>query len=166
MSEQTHWKQNFNYKYTGAYELAPGEEKKLVIDRLVHEEVIGSNGKKEKCFVAYFKGQTKPMVLNKTNCKTIAKLYGAFIEGWVNKAIIVCSRKVDAWGEEVEALRVKNVVPEMATVDTAALSVKLHACVSLDDLKSVYGAMAPAEKAAMLALKDELKVKLSQGVAA
>ena len=52
MENMTHWKQNFNYKYTGAYEIAPGEEKRLVIDRLTREEVASVQGKKEMCFVA------------------------------------------------------------------------------------------------------------------
>ena len=113
-----HWKQNFDYKYTGAYELQPGEEKVVTIKKTCKEEVNSTDGKKSLCLVAYFEESSKPMVLNKTNCKTIEKLYSPFIEKWVGKQITVFAAKVKAFGDTVDALRIRPTVPvKKQTVD-------------------------------------------------
>jgi hypothetical protein len=49
------------------------------------------------------------MIINKTNAKIITKILDTpFIEHWVGKSIIIYAAKVRAFGEMVEALRVKN----------------------------------------------------------
>ena len=114
----THWKQNFDYKFTGAYELQPGEMKTLTIKNTGHAEVMNQQGKKETCFVAYFEGNNqKPMVLNKTNCKTIGKLYGDMIEDWTGKQITIKSEKVKAFGELVDALRIVPIITQKADIE-------------------------------------------------
>ena len=157
----THWKQEFNYAYTGAYELQPGEERTLTIRELKNEEVVASDGRKEVCFVAYFVGDSKPMILNKTNCKTISKLYGPYIEEWPGKAIVIKAEKVKAFGEVVEALRVKNVKPETAKIDITAQVNMLRACQSMEQLQTVFMGFTSAQKNATGAVKDEMKLKLS-----
>lgn len=161
MSE-THWKQNFDYKYTGAYELKTGETKILTIQRTCQEEVTSTTGQKQLCFVAYFHGQSKPMVLNKTNCKTITKLYGPFIEQWVGKAIEIEAKKVSAFGDEVEALRVKKSFPKVP-IDIESAKKKLLQCTTVDQLKTAYLLLSSAEQAATTAVKDEIKAKLTGG---
>lgn len=165
----THWKQNFDYKYAGAYELAPGETRTLTIARVCKENVANVKGEKEPCLVAYFVEHNKPMVLNKTNCKTIEKLYSPFIEEWSGKRIIIESRKVSAFGDEVDALRIKKTVPQSEKpIDYSAQKQALEACKTLDELKNVYMSFSPAVQAETLHVKEELKAKLSapQGVAA
>ena len=108
---KTHWKQNFDYRFTGAYELEPGQEVVLTISKLGHEKLKNQHGQEETCFVAYFDGKHKPMVLNKTNCKSIEKLYGAYQEDWVGKQITVYAAKVSAFGEQVDALRIRERKP-------------------------------------------------------
>lgn len=156
----THWKQNFNYKYTGAYELAPGEERTRTIQRTNTEDVVSTDGKSQKCFVAYFKDEAKPMVLNKTNCKTLAKLYGPQIEDWVGKAIIIKAEQVKAFGEVVDALRIKNVKPVQSIKDYSICEFKLKACKTLDELKAVYSSLTKEEQAGTSLIKDQLKANL------
>jgi len=104
---KTHWKTWTNPDYLGAYSLTPGQDKVLTIKDVRHEEVTGPDGKKEKCIVLHFKENEKPMICNKTNAKTITKIYGsAFIEDWAGKKIQITATKVKAFGEMVEALRV------------------------------------------------------------
>lgn len=161
MEKLTHWKQNFNYKYAGAYELAPGETKTLTIKHCGKEDVMSINGDKQNCLVVYFSESSKPMVLNKTNCKTIEKLYGPFVETWVGKRIIIESKKVKAFGEEVDALRVKKVAPApLVQVDYSGCINKLKACKSLEELKTVYTSFSPEEQAATATTKDGLKGQL------
>lgn len=110
---KTHWKKMTNPDYLGAYALNPGEEKTLTISVVKHELVTGTDGKKEECIVAHFVENEKPMIMNKTNLKSIAKLYKTpYIEDWQGKKITIYIDKVKAFGEIVEALRIKNVMPK------------------------------------------------------
>jgi hypothetical protein len=110
---KTHWKKLTNPDYLGAYALQPGEEKILTIRSVSNEMVVGTDGKKEECQVAHFMGQEKPMILNKTNMKTIEKVYKTpYVEDWAGKKIAVYTEKVKAFGEIVEALRIRNKIPQ------------------------------------------------------
>jgi hypothetical protein len=151
----THWKQNFDYRFTGAYELQPNEEKTVTIAKTNKEEVASTTGEKQMCFVAYFHENSKPMVLNKTNCKTIEKLYGADIEKWIGKKITVFAALVKAFGEMVDALRIRPTIP--VTVDYAA---QLRACKTLDELKAAFTAVG-FPQAQFENLKNEMKTKLT-----
>ena len=109
----THWKVLFNPNYIGAYDFAPDEERTLLITKVVSELVQSPDGDKESCIVAHFK-EGKPMILNKTNCKTISKIYGTpMIEDWAGKRITLVVHKVKAFGEVTDALRVKEQAPEL-----------------------------------------------------
>lgn len=163
MGTETHWKQNFDYKYTGAYELSPGETRTLTIKRTCNEDVMSTSGQKQNCFVAYFNEHSKPMVLNKTNCKTISKLHGPFVEKWIGKKITIEARQVKAFGEMVDALRVRNSIPVDTAIDTKAIEFKLDVCSNLDELKEVYMSLSKPEQFAMAAYKDRLKSKLQGG---
>lgn len=57
--------------------------------------------------VLYFQGVPKGMVLNKTNAKVIAAGYGQETEAWRDMPIMLFSAMVDAWGETVDAIRVR-----------------------------------------------------------
>ena len=108
----THWKKLTNPNYIGAHDLQPGQELKLTIESVSQEMIKGMDGKEEMAIVARIKGAKKPMILNKTNCKIISKIHDTpYIEQWSGKDIIIYSAKVRAFGEMVEALRVKNQKP-------------------------------------------------------
>jgi hypothetical protein len=68
--------------------------------------VTGTGGKKEDCTVAHLVGQ-KPMILNVTNSKMIAKLYGPYIEDWAGKPITLYASTTKLAGETVECLRIR-----------------------------------------------------------
>jgi hypothetical protein len=108
---KTHWKKQFNYDYLGAYSLPGGQDMTLTIKETKKEMVTGSNGQKEECFVCYFSDSNKPMILNRTNCKTIENLYSPYVEDWVGKKITLYAEKVKAFGEVTDALRVRPKVP-------------------------------------------------------
>lgn len=158
----THWKQNFDYRFTGAYEMQPGQTKTVKIIKTGHDEVMNQQGKKEKCFVAFFENEPKPMVLNKTNCKTIEKLYGAMVENWIGKSIVIYSKKVKAFGEEVEALRIQDFKPVIKT-DTTDAKKKIEAAKTADELKNVWLALTKDEQAQLVSVKDSQKLKIEGG---
>lgn len=111
MSEKTHWKKLTNPNYLGAYAFQPGEEKVVTIKEVNYEVVQNQNGK-EECIVCHFVEDIKPMILNKTNCDTIAKVIGTpYIEDWNGQRIILKVRKVSAFGETVDAVRVAKERP-------------------------------------------------------
>lgn len=113
MAEQlTHWKKLTNPDYLGAYALQPGQELIATIKSVANEVVTGTDGKKETCLVMRFMENIKPMILNATNSKTITKLFKTpYIEEWTNRKIQIYTEKVKAFGEIVDALRVRDFLP-------------------------------------------------------
>lgn len=107
----THWKKLTNPNYVGAHDFQPGQELTVTIESVANEVVKCFDGKQlkeETCIVAKLKGAKKPMILNKTNAKIISRnLDTPYIEDWIGKQITLYVAKVRAFGESVEALRVK-----------------------------------------------------------
>lgn len=109
----THWKQLTNPDYIGAYSLQPNEERTVEIVRVERQQVTGADGKKEECTVAILKDE-KPFILNSTNCKTLTKLYKTpYIEQWVGKSVIIYAARIKAFGEDMDALRIRPTLPEL-----------------------------------------------------
>ena len=112
MSE-THWKKLINPDYLGAYSLDPGKDMILTIRQVRKEMITGADGKKEECIVCYWEEDQKPMILNVTNCKTISKLLQTpYIERWAGHRVQIGAEMVSAFGEKVEALRIRKRLPE------------------------------------------------------
>ena len=110
----THWKKLTNPNYLGAYSIENGQDLILTIKYVQEEKVNGPDGKKDDCVVCHFSENVKPMILNATNMKTITKLYKTpYIEEWTGKKIQIGIEKVKAFGDVVEALRVRKVVPKV-----------------------------------------------------
>jgi len=112
----THWKKLTNPNYLGSYSIENGQDLILTIKSVKNEMVIGADGKKEECVVCYFNENVKPMILNSTNMKMIAKLYKTpYIEQWAGKQIQIGTEKVKAFGDVVDALRIRNKLPKIAS---------------------------------------------------
>lgn len=143
----THWKKYDNPDYLGAYSLQPGEEPVYTIKIVTYEAVTGEGGRKTECRIANFHENVKPMVLNRTNCKIIAKMYNTpFVEEWADKKIQIYATTTKLAGEEVECLRVKPKIPisKKPTLDEsykgwdAALSAVKNGEATIEFLKSKY----------------------------
>lgn len=108
----THWKKLSNPNYLGAYSIEDNKDLILTISVVRQEEVIGPDGKKEECIVCYFSDSEKPMILNSTNAKMIQKLLGTpYIEQWAGHKVQIGVEKVKAFGDVVEALRIRKFLP-------------------------------------------------------
>lgn len=108
----THWKKLMNPDYLGSYALEPGQDLIVTIKSVGNEEVTGTDGKKEICSVIHFFENVKPMILNATNNKTIAKLFKTpYIEEWSGRKIQIYTEKVRAFGEIWDALRIRPYLP-------------------------------------------------------
>lgn len=129
-TEKTHWKRLTNPDYIGAYWLPEGQDVTVTIDYVVREMITGTGGKKEECTVAHLQG-VKPFILNTTNSKTIAKLYGPYIEDWAGQQITLFASTAKLAGDTVECLRVRpkvavRTIPPItdARLDKALSSIK------------------------------------------
>ena len=109
---KTHWKKTMNPNYLGAYALEPNEDLVVEITEVKTESVMNADGRNEDCLVAHLKDH-KPLIVNKTNAKAIAKVCGSnYIEDWKGKQIALYISNVKAFGELVEAIRVRTVPPK------------------------------------------------------
>lgn len=110
----THWKKLTNPDYLGAYALNPGEDLVATIKEVTQSDVAGLGGKKERKTVVIFVENIKPMVLNRTNSKTITKLFNTpYIEQWKGKKIqIYIEHDIQAFGEVVDGIRVRPFLPK------------------------------------------------------
>lgn len=139
MNQRTHWKSLQNNDYIGAYAFQPGEEKTVTIAKVTREMVTGPEGRKEECTVVHFAGDTKPLIMNVTNAKTIQKLLRTpYIEEWAGKAITLGVETVSAFGERVEAVRVKKKLP-------AAPSPTSTACADCGQVIAASGKFTPQQ---------------------
>lgn len=138
MSSRTHWKALVNPDYIGAYALPDGEDLTVTIEFVRREEVTGTGGKKEECTVARLVDQ-KPMILNMTNSKMIAKLYGPFIEDWAGQQITLYASSTKLAGEMVECLRIRPqvTIPSKPAITAARFQ---------SALKAVQDGAYPADK--------------------
>ena len=140
----THWKQFTNTMYIGAYSLQPGEERKVEIIRVERQKVKGSDGKETDCIVAILKDE-KPFILNKTNCKTLTKLFGTpYLQNWVGGHIIIFAEIVSAFGDKVDALRIRPTKPALPSLTpqspkwTGAYDALKNSTTTLIDIEKHY----------------------------
>jgi len=108
-----HWKKQFNYEYLGSYSLDGKKEAIVTVSKLAQEKVTGQQGRKEDCFVVYFKEFDKGMILNRTNARAIEKVASSgLVEDWVGVQVTLYVEKgVKAFGEVVDALRIRDRKP-------------------------------------------------------
>ena len=154
MTKLTHFRKLQNPTYLGSYDFEQGEERIVTIKSVVVEAVIGSDGKKDDCTVCYFNEPIKPMILNSTNLKMIAKLSDTpYIENWVGKQFKIVVTKVKAFGEIHDALRIKSEKVVTAKPVLQFGTANFDACkkafkadpTSMDKIKSKYSVDAEVE---------------------
>lgn len=116
-TNHVHWRALTNPNYLGAYSLADGKDLILTINAVKQEKVIGTDGKSDECTVIYFSDSEKPMIANVTNLRMIAKVIGSpFVDEWAGHKIQIGVEKVRAFGDVVEALRVRKFAPKAVMI--------------------------------------------------
>ena len=79
--------------------------------------VVGAEGKKEECTVVHFVEGEKPLILNATNGKMIAKIaQSPYIEQWAGVRIVLVVERVKAFGDITDAVRVSRKRPAPVVV--------------------------------------------------
>jgi hypothetical protein len=114
--------------YLGAPDLY-GKDANLTIRRLVVEELKTERGSERKP-ILYFEEtkakaekagtpeKEKRLVLNKTNAMSIAAIHGNEVDGWKGKCITLYPTKAQAFGKQVDCIRVRDTAPATATKET------------------------------------------------
>ena len=105
----------FNKDYIGAWDLN-GKDQTVTIERVEARELVsGQARKKDKRPVAWFKGATKGFVMNTTNCRTVASMYGTNTDAWIGKKITIYPTVTDVGGQSTDCIRVRPGVPKETT---------------------------------------------------
>ncbi len=115
-----HWKSMTERDYLFAFDLN-GKDVTLTIEKVVAGEIVGQKGKKNKKPMCFFKEgrEKKPLALNATNCRVIARLYGNDTDAWLGKRVTLYPTQTEMGGETVECIRVRPVVPPERTNRTS-----------------------------------------------
>lgn len=160
-SKTTHWKNLFPSKMMllGSQNLKEGEELIAKITAVEIQEIKNTSGKSEFVPVAQFEN-APPMVLNITNTRTIASLYGECYDRWVGESIQVYATMVKAFGVEQMALRVREARPDIGE-DTTDLEHALRSCTAIQDLQAVFMAIPKHLKPSLVSVKDEMKEQIN-----
>ena len=157
MTEQTktHWKRLRNPLYLGSHDFQPNEERIVTIKNVQVEKVNGTDGSVSDCTTVHLV-DSKPFILNSTNAKQLAKIFDTpYIEEWAGKSFKLVIKTIRAFGETVDALRVKNekIAKQLPPLEIG--SKKFAACKErynadstvLAQIKQVYSLTPEAEKA-------------------
>ena len=110
----THFREFYSSDYVGVWDLPNGEDRTVTITRVKQGEVGGQQGrKKDRAPLAFFAELDVPMIINKTNGDTIARLYGPHVEGWKGKRITLFASTTD-FGQKrnIPCIRVRPRVPK------------------------------------------------------
>lgn len=160
-SKTTHWKNLFPNKMLllGSQNLNEGEELVAEITAVDIEDIRDQNGNTEKVPVIKFTN-APPMVLNITNTRTIASLYGELYDGWAGKAIQIFATKVKAFGKEEMALRIRDAIPDTGQ-DVSRYEKALHDAKTMTELKDAFMSIPKHLKPRLTDAKNIAKEKLS-----
>lgn len=111
MAEHIHWKKTTNPDYLGAYAFDDGKDMIVKVKDIKVESIQSQQGKEDKP-VMYFEGTVKPLILNKTNMKTIEKVTGTpMLDEWVGKKLQLYVAQVNGFGTMTNAVRVREFAP-------------------------------------------------------
>ena len=169
MSDQTltHWKKLKHPDFIGAYALEPGKDLTLTIASVKNETFKGQDGKTEEGIIIRWKETDyKPMICNSTNAKAITKVTGsAYIEQWVGKQITLYAARIKAFGDDMEALRVRPYAPKQEQIDPIQAIKRVGMANSLDELKTIWSQLSKPEQGhpEVVKAKDAMKAKLTEG---
>lgn len=103
----------FPSRFLKAEDFEDGELRTLTVKSVDLEELGQGKDKKEKP-VIYFRDSDKGLVLNKTNCSIIAKLYGEETDDWFGKKITLYAIETESFGDIVRAIRVRDTSKRVA----------------------------------------------------
>lgn len=163
---ETHWKLHFDYEYIGSHNIKEGEEV-IVTIKAVRDELVfnpGENKEVKKLVMEFEEENDLKMILNVTNAKTIERLFKTpHIDKWVGKRIQIYAADVQAFGQQMKALRIRDYLPPQGDEypDASDTLTQMKKCTNMDELKKFFTSLPVNLKTHpdVLDLKDSLKEK-------
>lgn len=110
----------FPNDYIASHDLR-GKDVTKTISKVVTEALRMSGGRSETKPVVLFSDSKKKLVLNKTNAKIIASIYGNDTAGWVGKAVTLYPTMTNFGTAKVDCVRVREGKPKQAPVPEEAM---------------------------------------------
>lgn len=170
METKTHIDKLRNPNYLGGWDLM--DESGKTIDKIVtikeikNESVFNQKSQIEEQVITLLFEECKPIILNATNRKTLKKVTGTeYIEDMIGKKIQLTTKRIKAFGEFHDAIRITTTAPSTLTakpVDIGVCKTKLSKCTTLAELQTAWSSLTKQEQETpeVLAEKDRLKVIL------
>lgn len=164
---KTHIDKLRNPNYLGGWDLQDENGKTtdiiVTIKEVKSEFVFNQKAQMEEPVLTVFFNECKPIILNATNRKTLKKVTDtSYIEEMAGKRIQLTTKRIKAFGEFHDAIRIVNLVPEnlkVEEVDIKKCITGLRASKTLDELQANWKALTVKEQGTteVLAEKDKLK---------
>lgn len=104
-----HYRSLYDANYIGAWDLTG--DTVVTIEKVEAGELVSEGNKKSRKPILTFKGAQKKFAVNKTNGKTIARLYGTDTTKWIGKRITIYPTQTKFGPETVDAIRVRPEAP-------------------------------------------------------
>ena len=102
----------FDSEYLGAWDLP--RDVTVTIATVKAGQLVGEKGRTAKKPIITFVGKQKGFAANKTNCKTIAAMYGTNTKDWIGKKITLYATTTEFGGKQMDCIRVRPQVPPAA----------------------------------------------------
>lgn len=101
----------YDQQYIGAWDLGDGDIT-VTIAKFEAGKVKNKDGESRK-IILFFEGSktSKGMVVNKTNARTIAGLYGKDVSKWVGRRITLFATTTQVGRDTVDCIRVRSELP-------------------------------------------------------
>lgn len=107
----TDYRKFYDKQYLGSWDLE-GKDVTVTIEKVTGAELISEGNKKNRKPVAHIVGTAKKLVINATNGKTIASLYGKDVRNWCGKRITLYATTTTFGKETHDCIRVRPKVPD------------------------------------------------------
>lgn len=167
---KTHIDKLRNPNYLGGWDLQDENGKTtdiiVTIKEVKSEFVFNQKAQMEEPVLTVFFNECKPIILNATNRKTLKKVTDtSYIEEMAGKRIQLTTKRIKAFGEFHDAIRIVNVVPEnvkVEVVDIVKCKSILNSAKTLTELVEKWKSLTAKEQntSEVLAEKDKLKAEL------
>lgn len=165
---KTHIDKLRNPNYLGGWDLQDENGKTndiiVTIKEVKSEFVFNQKAQMEEPVLTVFFNECKPIILNATNRKTLKKVTDtSYIEEMAGKRIQLTTKRIKAFGDFHDAIRIVNVVPTVIEkVDIAKCKTTLNDAKTLQELVVKWQSFTAKEQntTEVLAEKERLKLIL------
>lgn len=168
METKTHYRKVFKSDHLGSADLEEmiEEGKPLVFTIKEVKQEYGTKvaGKKIDANIAYFEEKIKPLVLNATNSRQMAKFTGSkFVEDWKGLTIeLYIDQSVKMKGEVVGGVRIKPTLPKSSQTDYVNA---ISNCKDISALQELWRQMSESEQVTYNKMVTKKKQELQKSAA-